>query len=363
MNFSLNLPVAHPLRLRSFRHTIAVTSAVLLAACSQPPSGPLDKLGADPSLTMNTSAGRPTPLLGVQQGPGCTGTGRIPQFAAWLGREPDLMLDYLDDRSWLHLTQTEWWTGCWKKAGRRPALSISMLPRAGGDTLALGASGAYDEYFRTIATKLVAAGYGDLILRIGWEFNAEWFTWRAAADPTNWVLYWRRIVTAMRSVPGANFRFDWSTAHGTRQIDPALVYPGDAYVDIIGMDIYNVSWRYKTDPVARWNELLTAPNGLEWLRKFAALHGKPISFSEWGTGTNASGTGGGDDAFFINQMAAFIRANNVIYHTYWDETSSFNAKLSNGLQPAAGAAYRENFGPQSGYAVPASAPAAAPTTK
>ncbi|HSD39960.1 MAG TPA: glycosyl hydrolase [Rhodocyclaceae bacterium] len=357
----MNRHVIHLLSLPGLRRVITLIAATTLAACSAPPSDPLAEFGPDPSLTINTSAGKPFPLLGVQQGPGCTGTARIPQFAAWLGREPDLMLDYLDDGSWLKLTQTEWWTGCWKKAGRRPALSISMLPRSGGDTLALGASGAYDEYFRTIATKLVAAGYGDLIIRIGWEFNAEWFTWRAAADPKSWIAYWRRIVTTMRSVPGANFRFDWSTAHGTRQIDPSLVYPGDAYVDIIGMDIYNASWRNKTDPVARWNELLTVPNGLAWLRSFAALHGKPISFSEWGTGTNGDGSGGGDDPFFIDQMAAFIRANPVAYHIYWDDTSGFNAKLSNNLQPAAGAAYRANFGPQSGYALPASAPAT--TTK
>ena len=38
---------------------------------------------------------------------------------------------------------------------------VPMLPTTGGVSLATGATGAYDAYFKTLATNLVAAGMGN----------------------------------------------------------------------------------------------------------------------------------------------------------------------------------------------------------
>jgi hypothetical protein len=73
-----------------------------------------------------------------------------------------------------------------------------------------------------------------------------------------------------------------------------------------------------------------------------------MSFPEWGTGTRPDGHGGGDDPYFIQQMASWIASANVLYHDYWDyPASDYNAKLSDNHQPNAGAMFRQLFGPQS----------------
>ena len=85
------------------------------------------------------------------------------------------------------------------------------------------------------------------------------------------------------------------------------------------------------------------PNGLLWQSQFASDHGKPISFPEWGTGTNSSHTGGGDDPYFVEQMSNWIRQHNVVYQIYWDEKAGYDAIISDGEHPAAGAAYKKEF--------------------
>ena len=294
------------------------------------------------SVLASPSAGRAG--LGVYKGAGCDGVKGVETFERWLGRPPTQTLEFI---SWQVLSAgTTWGVGCWKGSGQKTVVyALPMLPSDNSASLADGAAGKFDKLFKNYATKLVAAGYGGTTIRIGWEFNGEWFPWAASKDPQSYIAYWRRIVKTMRSVPGAKFRFDWCTAGGWTNFLPEAAYPGDEYVDIIGMDFYNVSIDPKaTTPQQRWESRMSTRRGLKWQRDFATEHGKPISFPEWGTGLKPDGGGGGDDPYFIEQMAAWIDASNVAYHNYWDHTGGVNAKLSDNHQPQAGAAFIKAFG-------------------
>ena len=284
--------------------------------------------------------------LGVYQGSGCTGATALNNFVGWFGRKPDQVLDFIASDSWqAMLDGSNWVSGCWHNVNAEVVFSLPMLPE-GTDTLADGAAGKFDDKFEQIAAVLIAKGYGDAVIRIGWEFNGDWYPWAAAKDPINWVIYWRRIVTAMRGVEGAAFRFDWCPALGQQQIAANAVYPGDTYVDIIGQDVYNQSWSGVSTAADRWTELLMQPYGLQWHRTFATTHSKPMSFPEWATGTRPDGHGAGDDAYFIQQMASWIGQTAPLYHNYWDYSApDFDGKLSNGSKPKAGAAFRQNFFP------------------
>jgi len=297
---------------------------------------------------MSIGAGSaPSAPLGVYKSNGCTGVERLPEFVSWFGREPDFILDFFDVSSWKAMMDDAGWTvRCWAKTGRAVVFSVPMLVRATPDTLADGAAGKFDDKFRSIAELLVKYGYGRSIIRLGWEFNGrDFYPWAAAKDPENFVRYWRRIVSVMRSVEGAGFRFDWCFAQGKQEIEPDRVYPGDDVVDIIGQDLYNQTWTPGvTTPEQRWNELLNQPYGLRWHREFARARRKPMSFPEWGTMTRNDGRGGGDDAYFIERMAAWIADNDVAYHAYWDHSSrGYKGKLSDGHHPKAAAAFLEHF--------------------
>jgi hypothetical protein len=289
---------------------------------------------------------KPVAQLGVYLGAECKGAALVAGYGSWLGRKPDRALEFLSNETWELMenasSRSPW---CWAATGLPMTFSVSMLPADGVSTLEAGARGDYDAHFRTIARNFVAEGQPNAIVRLGWEFNFGWYPWAAAKNPTAWVAYWRRIVTAMRSVPGQNFRFDWTPAIGQGDIAAELVWPGDAYVDIVGLDVYNQTWASPVPTAAElWNMFLTQSYGLNWHRDFALAHGKAMSYPEWGTGTRPDGHGMGDDPLFIANMAAWIAANNVAYHDYWDyQAPDYDAKLSNGNFKQAGAAFKAAF--------------------
>jgi hypothetical protein len=223
--------------------------------------------------------------------------------------------------------------------------SVPLIPATGG-SLAEGAAGAYNVRFRRLAERLVSFGQGRAILRLGWEFNGGWYRWAAASDPRAFAAYWRQIVVTMRSVPGADFRFDWNPTLGSEQFPAERAYPGDAYVDFIGLDAYDQSWiaRYK-DPVARWRDMLERPYGLRWHRRFAAAHSKPMSYPEWGVTSRPDGHGGGDNPYYVRQMHAWIAANNVAYHVYFDfNAGDGNHELRSPEFALSGRTFRQLFG-------------------
>lgn len=299
------------------------------------------------ALWPGTAFAEPAEIF-TYRGAGCTGAGRMASFEKLIGRHADGVTEFTELTDWAHmLSSVNWALGCW--AGKHYHLSQSvpmLMGNSSGTTLKAGAAGAYDAHFVALGKLLVAKGYPDAYLRIGWEFNGGWYPWAAARDPKNFTAYFRRIVKAFRSVPGQRFRIVWNPAQGVQQIAPDKVYPGDDVVDVIALDFYNQSWSNPpADPEARFRAIATQPYGLSWLSDFAKKHGKPVALPEWGTGTRPDGHGYGDDPVFIANVAAWIRANNVAYHTYWDyPAADYNAEISTGHKPLSAAAFRKAFG-------------------
>jgi hypothetical protein len=295
--------------------------------------------------------------LGVHNRAGCSsrdrnGVENVKAFEGWLGRKPDRVLDFTWVDSWSSMVKSSaLLTQCWREAGyKHLTFSVALVPNDHVSTMAQGAAGAYDQYMRAIAENLVKAGYGDAIIRLGWEFDLPNFPWSAAKDPKAFVEDWRHTVGVMRSVPGAHFRFDYNWTLGGGHDKPGhsapdAVYPGDDVVDLVGIDAYNTWWGPVPSPEVRWKTFVTEPYGLQWQADFAAKHHKRISFPEWGTGTRPDGHGMGDDPLFVANMAAWIATHDVAYHVYWDEMASdYNAQLSNGQYPGSAAAFTRAFG-------------------
>ena len=311
-------------------------------------------LGACPALWSR-------PAFGVYEGPGTGGTARIPGLTQWLGRAPDRALDFFANDTWPSLESDAAWT-CysWSPPATGavvPAMTFSVPLTVNGTSLADVAAGLHDSSFLSVARSLVTYNWGHSVVRLGWEFNGGWMPWAADQNPAAYVAAYRHVVALMRSVPGAEFTFDWCTSWGPNSTAPDSVYPGDDVVDIIGMDVYN---RYyspaDSNPQNRWQMFLTAPYGLNWLVSFAALHGKSISIPEWGTGewtVNDGGVGGGDDSLFVTSMTAFMESNSALYSDYWDiNASGYNSEVSDGEHALAGTALRASFGSGAASVVP-----------
>ncbi|BEP13078.1 hypothetical protein acdb102_13890 [Acidothermaceae bacterium B102] len=268
-------------------------------------------------------------------------------FGAWRGRAAQVIVSYVGTKTWDGATQVAG-QGLLTEPGPgvRRVYSIPLIPTDVGATLLQGAAGRYDGHFRTLAQQLVKGGQADATLRIGWEMTGDWFAWSGVRDPVAWVNAYRHAVDAMRSVPGQHFAFDWTVALGAA--DPGPLYPGDGYVDLVGADVYDVSFSVKaTDHEAVWHQLLTKPYGLDWLAGFAADHGKRISFSEWGLEKRCDGHGGGDDPAFIDHMHDWMNAHDVAYEAYFntqDKTICATFAIDGDTFPRAAARYKSLFG-------------------
>ena len=177
----------------------------------------------------------------------------------------------------------------------------------------------------------------------------------------------------MRAVPGTDrLQFCWNPTLGHQQFPAEQAWPGDDFVDYIGVDVYDESWLPDTYPwpvgaspeliEARrkkvWNDvILHGDHGLSFWSKFAREHRKPLAIPEWGVNNRVDQPqqhGGLDNAYFVEQMHRFLkdRANNVAFHCYFDvQAPDGHHQLSPGVKgsektefPLAAAKFRELFG-------------------
>lgn len=317
--------------------TRAGTSAI--ESSSNASAGSYVQLGTP--IVTTPIGGTPAAVIGAYSGPG--NTSGVDAVGTLLGHHLNYAMDFLSGTSWSTITQATYPYSSWVGKGYTMVWGVDMLTGdfspnsnpsvAGGSAYGLtqGASGAYNAYFKTVAQNIVNEGFGNSIIRLGWEFNGGWFPWAANGASGAFVQYWQNIVNTMRSVPGQNFKFEWNPTLGDLSVgDLANYYPGDSYVDIIGEDVYDVAWSNYPGCQAEWQTMLNENYGLNWFASFANQHNKQMSFPEWGLGfgteaqncgtlsnTNTQ-VGGGDDNYFVQQMAAYIAAHNFSNAVVWD---------------------------------------------
>ncbi|MGW6616328.1 glycosyl hydrolase [Streptomyces erythrochromogenes] len=251
---------------------------------------------------------------------GPDGVARIPHLSRWLGgRQIRVGHTYLPGDQWAgiegRVSFLEDWAR-WRLAGddRMFVLNVPMQARNEARVpdqqvarlIRAGAQGQYDEHFRRLAERLVSLGVPDTVIVLGWEMNGITYTHRCRPDPANWKLYWRRIVTVMRAVPGQKFKFDFAPNRGTDAIGWTKCYPGDDYVDIIGMDSYDQG------PGEDFDDQITQPYGLQKHVDFARAHRKAISYPEWGLFRR------GDNPEYVRRMLQWIAQHKPLYHTITD---------------------------------------------
>jgi hypothetical protein len=283
----------------------------------------------------------------------------IAAFDAATGTHVALATDYLPgDTGWAGMDGSSGpavaqLAHIWASTGDALSLAVPIIPTSGGvpvGTLAAGATGAYNAYFVTLAQTLISGGEANAYLRLGWEFDGSWFPWNATtpAAETSFAGYFQQIVTSMRSVPGANFKFVWNPDAGaftTPGYNVALAYPGSAYVNDIGIDAYDESWATPFTPDNAWAET-TLPS-LTAARGFAAAEGRPLAFCEWGTAIGSGGHGLGDDPLYVANILAWMKdpANDVAYESYFNaDSGGVDSVITSGSFPNSLAAFRAALG-------------------
>ncbi len=291
-------------------------------------------------------------------------TAMLPTFAALVGRATvDCGMVYVSSPDWagwdspwfLHYSDPNYNWATWVRNSpandpRQLIVNTTLIPSslASADWRAEGAAGDFNAYDQTLAQNLIGAGLSNAIIVLAPEANGNWeydSIGSGATQIADWIQTWRNTVIAMRSVPGANFRFVWTVNNRVPATPFASYYPGDDVVDIIGDDAYDSG---VTDEANDWGEVSGSVDGVDALIAFAQSHGKPIAFPEWGVGVrNAGNLAGGDDPGYLDGFANVIANNDVAFQSYF-----FNHEWGTELQqgPASLAAYQAAFG-DGGWAV------------
>jgi hypothetical protein len=275
------------------------------------------------ALVCGRSAVAVEPGLGLHAGKDDSIT-QYEAFGEWLGRKVLYRVVFCDRASWKDIG-SPWFlatTRQWLESDpeRVEVISLPLLPTAEKGNFDAVVSGQRDGVFSGFAEKLAKRGLDSrVIVRLAWEGNGDWYPWAYSANPESFRAAFRRAVETMRKVAPA-LRIEWCISAGaSRRGGPATWkdgYPGDDVVDIISMDCYD-------EHRSSWESLLNGEAGLRELREFAIAHGKPEAYPEWGCSTNASAKGGGDNAKFVERMAAWFaaRPGGVLYQAYWNTSA------------------------------------------
>ena len=239
-------------------------------------------------------------------------------------------------------------------AGRTVVLTEDLVPtdQTTSDASWRGhcAQGQFASYSTELAQNLVAAGFGSSVIRLGAEMNGTWvsdYIGSTSGEQENWALCFQRTVTAMRAVAGAHFLFDWNVAACGDASPFANYYPGDAYVDIVGVDAYDTGCPMAPPPAsaATFAAVAANPEGLTAVSQFAYANGKPMSIPEWATSaTNGSPAGYGDDPYYVDGVGQLVASSGDFAFQSWYDAGDKGVLRLGSANPLSLAAYVRAFG-------------------
>ena len=154
------------------------------------------------------------------------------------------------------------------------------------------AAGTYDPYIRSYARAVKSSG-APVIIRLAHEMNGDWYPWSVGYSapyartngnsPAGFVEMWRHVVGIFREEGAGNAKWAWSpnvlflngfNSTQRQTADLRALYPGDAWVDWIGVSVYNDGARR---PWSSFSQLFDGA-----YRVLTTLSGKPMMVAELG---------------------------------------------------------------------------------
>jgi hypothetical protein len=175
------------------------------------------------------------------------------------------------------------------------------------------ALGKYRARAKVLGASLVAAGLQDSVIRLGAEMNGNWeadFVGTTFTESRLWTRCFDSEVSGLRGASGEHFLIDWNP---NACIPFAKFYPGNAFVDIVGLDFFDASC-FAPDTKYSFAQLEHERAGLLSFVAFAHSHHKPMSFPEWGLAKSPSG----DDPLYIDGIGAAFDNDDFAFESYFD---------------------------------------------
>lgn len=234
-------------------------------------------------------------------------------------------------------------------AGGIVVTSLPHAPENLGNTInAQGAKDAYQVQQVGFGAFLAANGMNTRghALRPNWEFNGDWYVWSVAnGGAAVFAAAFRNFVTNVRAGGADKVLIDLcANMPSVTGADWGSVWPGDEFVDIIGIDQYDMYPASFTQ--ATWNAKQAQKLSMAGAAQFARSKGKTWALDEGG---NAHSKDGGNDnpAYWRYQRATLeLYRGNVAHHNTYDEggTGGLDHTLTD--NPNSFAVYKTLYGGQ-----------------
>lgn len=167
-------------------------------------------------------------------------------------------------------------------------------------------SGKYDNDIRKYGEAIAAFGK-PVILRFAHEFNGDWYPWSILNEelvPASvYVTAFKYVHAKIRAAGATNAHWVWAPNNASGAKNPqslASYYPGDEYVDLIGMDGYNFGTSQTWSSWQSFSQIFSDLYG--WIQQHHP--NKPVFISEMGTSST-----GGSKAAWINDMFVQLKTN------------------------------------------------------
>jgi hypothetical protein len=255
MPSSLPRPRASALARTAVRRTAVLALAVpltLMAACTvapppAPPAPPAPPSGPATPLRDHLAFGAYVPDLPA-------GRTELPALEAKLGTKLDVASAFTDWDYVFGNANDHWMAdnGTRKVVYSWEPFDLRFAQIAGG---------AKDDYLQRVADSMKAYPY-DIYVRPWGEMNAVWSSWqptpggekRDGGTPAEFKAAWQHTVSFFRSqdVNNLKFVFNPDASDFPENTRIATIWPGAAYVDVLGIDGYN--WGYKATSGDTWRE-------------------------------------------------------------------------------------------------------------
>ena len=311
-----------------------VTGAVALAAAGVEPAAAAAAFGRGPRSGMPWHSG-------------CQ-LNKIPQFEAFRGRLADTYTIWSPRETWAAVTGLN--KGGFSVVRTMPgriSFGLAMLPEtlhAGRDPShwVPAARGDFDRYYVSVARQVAESGRKNVIFRIGWESNHDGWPWYGGGDPTRFKQTFRRYARILRE-HNPTCLIEWcNVKDGSQPYSVLELYPGDAWVDIVGVNHYDGWPAINSDSI--WADAYRrtrygGPRGLGAWLDFARSRNKRFAVSEWGIWLGRPGCT--DSAVYIRKMHEFFRGcgADLAYENYFNQIAKHQICPPD-LHPRAAAEYR-----------------------
>lgn len=262
--------------------------------------------------------------------------------------------------SWAAAFNT-WWMA--KPAGFTGIYDVAVPLWQADGNLATAAAGGYDTHWERLGKLLHDAAPGSLI-RPGWEFNLDgWDHHANTGNVAQWREAFRRAYTAIKR-GGPSVMVEWNPNAGgagpLSKVEDA--WPGDGYVDVVGLDSYDWWPPYTSDTA--WAKHRDEYGGWKHWVDFARAHGKLFAVPEFGLAPGNSNGGGDNPKFFQYVMPFLAQHRDILYMaSYFDEPASYiRNSIGDGQVPLGAAEYKRQLDVIAAMGTPTPPPTPTPLT-